>query len=81
MYAANVGCGCSSVLMRFSGCSLNLEPLLQGLPIGSLILEDLGYFGFPWLDQREDAGLVVHLAAADQRVLCHPSCLRPRSDV
>jgi hypothetical protein len=39
-----------------AGCSLELEPLLQGLPVGSLILEDLGYFGFPWLDQLSQRG-------------------------
>jgi len=26
------------------------------LPVGSLILEDLGYFGFAWLDWLTDAG-------------------------
>jgi putative transposase len=37
-------------------CANNLQTLVQGLPVGSLILEDLGYFGFPWLDWLSDAG-------------------------
>jgi hypothetical protein len=30
--------------------------LLQGLPTGSLILADLGYFGFRWFDELTDGG-------------------------
>jgi hypothetical protein len=30
--------------------------LLEGLPAGSLILADLGYFGFRWFDDLTDAG-------------------------
>jgi hypothetical protein len=37
-------------------CANDLQSLIQGLPTGSLILEDLGYFGFPWLDWLTDAG-------------------------
>ncbi len=37
-------------------CANDLQSLIQGLPIGSLILEDLGYFGFPWLDWLTDTG-------------------------
>jgi hypothetical protein len=37
-------------------CANGLQALVQGLPVGSLILEDLGYFGFPWLDWLSDAG-------------------------
>ncbi len=37
-------------------CANDLQTLVQGLPVGSLILEDLGYFGFPWLDWLSDAG-------------------------
>jgi len=37
-------------------CANDLQTLVQGLPLGSLILEDLGYFGFPWLDWLTDAG-------------------------
>ena len=37
-------------------CANDLQLLVQGLPAGSLILEDLGYFGFPWLDWLTDAG-------------------------
>jgi Transposase DDE domain len=37
-------------------CATDLYSLIQGLPVGSLILQDLGYFGFPWLDWLHDAG-------------------------
>lgn len=37
-------------------CANDLQSLVQGLPVGSLILEDLGYFGFPWLDWLTDTG-------------------------
>jgi len=37
-------------------CANDLQSLVQGLPVGSLILEDLGYFGFAWLDWLTDAG-------------------------
>lgn len=37
-------------------CANGLQSLIEGLPTGSLILEDLGYFGFPWLDWLTDAG-------------------------
>ena len=37
-------------------CANDLQSLVQGLPVGSLILEDLGYFGFAWLDWLSDAG-------------------------
>ena len=37
-------------------CANDLQALVQGLPVGSLILEDLGYFGFPWFDWLTDAG-------------------------
>jgi hypothetical protein len=37
-------------------CANALQSLIKNLPPGSLILEDLGYFGFPWLDWLTDAG-------------------------
>lgn len=33
-----------------AGCSIGVLTLLEGLPTGSLILADLGYFSFPWFD-------------------------------
>lgn len=34
-----------------------LAPVLCAeIPVGSLVLADLGYFGFPWFDQLTDAG-------------------------
>ena len=39
-----------------AGCSIDVEPLLHDLPKGSMILEDLGYFGFVWLDRLQQLG-------------------------
>ncbi len=33
-----------------AGCNIGVLTLLAGLPTGSLILADLGYFSFPWFD-------------------------------
>jgi hypothetical protein len=33
-----------------ANCKVEVLSLLEGLPLGSLILFDLGYFSFPWLD-------------------------------
>jgi hypothetical protein len=35
---------------------LHARDLVAGLPVGSLILADLGYFGFAWFDDLTDAG-------------------------
>ncbi|GCE10528.1 IS4 family transposase [Tengunoibacter tsumagoiensis] len=40
----------------FASCSTGAAMLLEGLPRASLILADLGYFGFAWLDSLTDAG-------------------------
>jgi hypothetical protein len=37
-------------------CANDLQSLIKDLPLKSLILEDLGYFGFPWLDWLTDTG-------------------------
>jgi hypothetical protein len=37
-------------------CKLEILTLLQGLPWGSLILFDLGYFRFPWFDYLTQMG-------------------------
>jgi hypothetical protein len=39
-----------------AGCSVEILLLLQGLPPGSLILADLGYFSFPWFDYLTGQG-------------------------
>lgn len=39
-----------------AGCSIGVLTLLEGLPIGSLILADLGYFSFPWFDYLTGQG-------------------------
>ena len=31
-------------------------PLLAGVPAGSLLLADLGYFAWPWFDDRTHRG-------------------------
>jgi Transposase DDE domain len=63
-------------------CANDLQSLIRGLPKGSLILEDLGYFGFPWLDWLTNAGYsfisrlkektsyqLLHIFAQDQGYL------------
>jgi hypothetical protein len=35
---------------------LHARDLVAGVPVGSLILADLGYFGFAWFDDLTDAG-------------------------
>src|SRR5579859_4317305 len=52
----NVGFACNFGLMLLLDSANDLQSLVQGLPVGSLILEDLGYFGFAWLDWLSDAG-------------------------
>jgi Transposase DDE domain len=66
-----------------AGCSLDLEPLLQALPIGSLILEDLGYFGFPWLDQLSQLGywFVSRLRTNGSYVIRHVFAQDPTCDL
>ena len=39
-----------------AGCSVGILLLLEGLPVGSLILADLGYFSFPWFDYLSGQG-------------------------
>lgn len=39
-----------------AGCNTGVLMLLEGIPIGSLILADLGYFGFAWFDYLTNAG-------------------------
>jgi Transposase DDE domain len=39
-----------------AGCNKGILPLLSDLPRGSLILEDLGYFSFPWFDYLSEQG-------------------------
>src|SRR5258708_1079465 len=39
-----------------AGCSIGVLTLLEGLPTGSLILADLGYFSFPWFDYLTEQG-------------------------
>lgn len=39
-----------------AGCSVGVLLLLEGLPAGSLILADLGYFSFPWFDYLSEQG-------------------------
>jgi hypothetical protein len=39
-----------------AGCNVGIWTLLSGLPRGSLILEDLGYFSFPWFDFLTEQG-------------------------
>jgi Transposase DDE domain len=55
-------------------CANDLLTLIQGLPVGSLILEDLGYFGFPWLDWLTDAGywFVSRLKEKTSYQVVHP---------
>jgi len=40
----------------FAHCKTGAGLLLEGLQAGSLILADLGYFGFPWFDYLTDQG-------------------------
>lgn len=37
-------------------CKVHARAMLRGLAKGSLLLFDLGYFGFPWLDELTQAG-------------------------
>lgn len=39
-----------------AGCNVGIWSLLEGLAPGSLILEDLGYFSFPWFDYLTERG-------------------------
>lgn len=39
-----------------AGCNIGVLTLLEGLPTGSLILADLGYFSFPWFDYLSGQG-------------------------
>ena len=39
-----------------AGCNIGVLTLLTGLPPGSLILADLGYFSFPWFDYLTGQG-------------------------
>ncbi len=39
-----------------AGCTVGVLTLLEGLPKGSLILADLGYFRYPWFDYRSSQG-------------------------
>jgi Transposase DDE domain len=39
-----------------AGCNIGVLTLLTGLPTGSLILADLGYFSFPWFDYLTQQG-------------------------
>ena len=39
-----------------AGCNVGIWSLLAGLARGSLILEDLGYFSFPWFDYLTECG-------------------------
>jgi hypothetical protein len=39
-----------------AGCTVGIWTLLQGLAPGSLILQDLGYFSFPWFDYLTESG-------------------------
>jgi hypothetical protein len=39
-----------------ANCKMNVGSLLQGLPAGSLLLFDLGYFAFWWFDQLSERG-------------------------
>lgn len=39
-----------------AGCNIGVLTLLTGLPPGSLILADLGYFSFPWFDYLTEQG-------------------------
>jgi Transposase DDE domain len=39
-----------------AGCNIGVLTLLAGLPTGSLILADLGYFSFPWFDYLTEQG-------------------------
>ncbi len=39
-----------------AGCNVGIWTLLSGLACGSLILEDLGYFSFPWFDYLTERG-------------------------
>jgi hypothetical protein len=38
------------------GCNVGIWSVLAGLARGSLILEDLGYFSFPWFDYLTECG-------------------------
>lgn len=39
-----------------AGCHIGVLTLLAGLPTGSLILADLGYFSFPWVEYLTEQG-------------------------
>lgn len=39
-----------------AGCNVGILLLLEGLPVGSLILADLGYFSFAWFDYLTGQG-------------------------
>lgn len=39
-----------------AGCNIGILSMLEGLQRGSLILADLGYFGFPWFDYLTEMG-------------------------
>ena len=58
--------------------------LVAGLPRGALLLFDLGYFSFPWLDYLIDAGfdfvcrLPAKVTYVEQHVLCEVQTARVR---
>lgn len=54
--AASAGFACNARADALAHCANDLQSFLKDLPPKSLILEDLGYFGFPWLDWLTDAG-------------------------
>jgi hypothetical protein len=41
-----------------AGCNVGIVPLLEGRQRGSLILADLGYFGFAWFDYLTEQGFL-----------------------
>lgn len=55
---------------------VDLDPLLQPLTRGSLLLFDLGYFSFKWLDSLHDAGFwyVTRLLKRATYVVQHTLC-------
>ena len=49
-----------------AGCNTGILLLLEVLAPGSLILADLGYFGFPWFDYSDRSRLLLGLASQGQ---------------
>jgi hypothetical protein len=52
---------------------VNARALVETLPVGSLILADLGYFSFPWFDDLSDAGysFISKLRAKTTTIVAH----------